>query len=68
MVTKRTVDELVKLYLEDIGFDANEQKDLLKNFNKEIKTAKKKKDTVVDHGTTCIRIRTNDAENILCDL
>jgi hypothetical protein len=70
MVSKRAVNEIVKDYLEEQGFDEIEQMDLIKMFNKDIREIKKKRDDepVVDHGTTCIRIRSQDEKTVLCDL
>ena len=70
MVSKRALNEIMKDYLEEQGFDSDEQSELIKTFNKDIREVKKNRDEdpVVDHGTTCIRIRSNDAKNVLCDL
>ena len=71
MASKKAVNEIIKDYLEEQGFNNEEQSSLITMFNKDIRDIKKKREDeepVVDHGTTCIRIRSNDAKNVLCDL
>jgi len=54
MVSKKTVDELLELYLEDKGLDEDNIEEIKKNLHKDIK--KEGKTSSFSHGTSCPRI------------
>ena len=54
MVSKKTVDELLELYLEDKGLDEDNIERITKNLHKDIK--KDPEETNFSHGTSCPRM------------
>jgi len=70
MVTKRTVDELLKDYMENKMIDESTMKDVLKQLHKNIKKAEDGEEvsenkSKVSHGTSCPRIMTKTGDLIV---
>lgn len=55
MVSKKTVDELLELYLEDKGLDEDNIESIKKNLHKDIKN-EDRTESRTSHGTSCPRL------------
>ncbi len=64
MVSKKTVDELLELYLEDKGLDEDNIKTIKKNLHKDIRKGGSTKPSM-SHGTSCPRLLSEFGEEIL---
>ncbi len=64
MVSKKTVDELLVLYLEDKGLDEDNIEAIKKNLHKDIKNEGNTK-SKVSHGTSCPRLMNEYGELIV---
>ena len=63
MVSKKTVDELLELYLEDKGLDEDNIETIKKNLHKDIKKGGSTRPSM-SHGTSCPRLLNEFGEEV----
>ena len=62
MVSKKTINELLELYLEDMDLDEDNIETIKNNLHKDIKNEKK---SIFSHGTSCPRVMNDFGELVI---